>query len=804
MTRREEQDRSLRDLIDIIHFTESVSAKIHGLVDESEIYGAVMEEFARSRRYSASIVLLAQNGSQLRVAYTSISDRKRRAGERISGRRLKAFQFDLTRSSAYRKVIEEEKTLQVDVRDIISELFPQPLATLIARATGYDKKSSILTPLKLHHKVIGVFAMSSTELSQYLMPSVKTLGEHISTALELAAERAWHHKAEENLLRLSSAVRMSTDGIVVTGLDGRITDVNQAIMSMYGTDDRNDLIGKNSFDFIVSEDRERAREGMKEAFEKGYVKNREYQIMSKTRTTVPIELNACLIKDAGGRPTGFVSICRDISERKHAEKELRENEERFKRLFESSPNPVALVDLDLNVLDCNQAALETFGYSAKGELLGRNARELLEPQERERLSESVRSTLELGTVRGVDFNILTEDGRRLAVEISGSVMRDSSGRPASFIAVFRDVSERKRSEKALRESEQRYRNLVENMPAVIYSLDIAGRIVSVNKAAKTLFGFEPDELIGKNITEFVPDAALSEVAARHREVLAGHKVATETTMIDRHGRSHDVDFSAVPVTQDGEVVGSQGVVRDITHRKRAEDELRRSREQLRDLSAHLQSVREEERVEVARRIHDELGQTCTALKMDLAWLKSKLPKSQKPLRKKADSMLSLTDSAIKAVKVISTELRPTLLDDLGLVAAIEWAAGQFRERTGIECTISAQPEEMTVEKGLSVTLFRVFQEALTNVARHADATEVKTTLRERDGLLELKVKDNGKGITPEQVTDPKAYGLVGMRERLLSWGGELTIQGGKTKGTTLTASVPLSTQGENHDQNTHR
>jgi signal transduction histidine kinase len=237
----------------------------------------------------------------------------------------------------------------------------------------------------------------------------------------------------------------------------------------------------------------------------------------------------------------------------------------------------------------------------------------------------------------------------------------------------------------------------------------------------------------------------------------------------------------------------QSMWRDITERKKAEEQLRRSEEQLRNLADHLQSVREEERTTIAREVHDDLGQTLTALKMDISWLGKKLPKDQETLLEKTKAMRKLTDMTIKTVKRISTELRPGLLDDLGLVAAIEWQAEEFQNRTGIRCELAVDPEEIILDRDRSTAIFRIFQETLTNVARHAKATRVTASLKEKDDKLELRVRDNGSGITKEQISDSKSFGLMGIRERVHPWGGEMKISGRPGKGTTVVVSIPIET-----------
>jgi PAS domain S-box-containing protein len=259
----------------------------------------------------------------------------------------------------------------------------------------------------------------------------------------------------------------------------------------------------------------------------------------------------------------------------------------------------------------------------------------------------------------------------------------------------------------------------------------------------------------------------------------------------------------------GEIVAVIEMVRDITERKLAEEVLRRYRNeleilvgertaeltmmnyQLRNLSAYLQKAREEERTRISHEVHDELGQALTALKIDLSFLKKGLPRDQQAAVEKVVSMSDLVDATIQSVKRISTDLRPGMLDHLGITAAVEWQAEEFAKRTGIPCTIASEPEEISLDRDRTTTVFRIFQETLTNVARHAKATQVAVLMRAGADGLTLEVRDNGKGITESQVSDPGSLGLLGIRERVNDWGGSLTISGSRDTGTTVAVRIPL-------------
>jgi len=238
------------------------------------------------------------------------------------------------------------------------------------------------------------------------------------------------------------------------------------------------------------------------------------------------------------------------------------------------------------------------------------------------------------------------------------------------------------------------------------------------------------------------------------------------------------------------LITQMSLEREVADRLSKEDEFRRSTEQLRELSARLQSVREEERTRIARMIHDELGQTLTGLKMDVAWLQRHLDQNETALLPKTQAMSDLIDIMVQAVRHIATELRPGILD-LSLVATIEWELQEFQTRSGIQGKLITAPEETILDADGAVTVFRIFQEILTNVTRHAQATQVEVSITETDTLLTLCVQDNGRGITQNEIHSPKSIGLLGMQERAKLRAGEVRFQGNPDQGTTVTIQIPL-------------
>jgi PAS domain S-box-containing protein len=351
-------------------------------------------------------------------------------------------------------------------------------------------------------------------------------------------------------------------------------------------------------------------------------------------------------------------------------------------------------------------------------------------------------------------------------------------------AIFRFATE-----EALKLSEEHYRSLIESSSDCIYQLTLDGDYLSMNSKMSVFLG-NPDSSV------FTGRQFVEQVAGNNEAVLMaiGMAAGGDITSVRyksavRPGKAIWWDAVLSPVKDsEGNIISILGISRDITDRMEAEDELKLSHMQLRNLSAHLQSITEEERTKIAREVHDELGQVLTALKIDTSWLARRLPPDHPELVDKAEVMLKLIDNVIQSVKRICTELRPTLLDHLGISAAIEWQAEEFRKRTGLKCELNLY--STSANKQVSTVLFRVFQEAFTNITRHAEATKVRVLLRKDEGNIILKITDDGKGVTREQLRKPQSFGLLGMRERVHSIGGTFNIRGLRGGGTSVKVTVP--------------
>lgn len=349
----------------------------------------------------------------------------------------------------------------------------------------------------------------------------------------------------------------------------------------------------------------------------------------------------------------------------------------------------------------------------------------------------------------------------------------------------KEIAERRRAEAELRA-------WFDNVPIGLYRTTRSGRIVDANPSLVRFLGFpDKDTLLATNAFGLYANA---EDRKRWMALVEGEAclMGFEAQARRRDGKVIWVRNSARAVRDsEGRVLCYEGGLEDITALKQSEGELLASREQLRVLAGHLESVREEERTRMAREVHDELGQCLTGLKFDLTWLATRLPTQESHLREKTRTMSRLVEDTIKSVQRIATELRPGILDDLGLTAAIEWQTQEFQARTGIHCEFVADTVHAMEDQEQRTALFRILQETLTNVARHAHATSVVISLSKDDDCFELCVKDDGRGITDEEIADRGSLGLLGIQERARLLGGEVGIAGRPGAGTTISVRIPV-------------
>lgn len=468
---------------------------------------------------------------------------------------------------------------------------------------------------------------------------------------------------------------------------------------------------------------------------------------------------------------------------------LGENRARLQGIIESAMDAIITVDQAQRIVLFNRAAERTFRCAAK-DALGQPLERFIPPRYRGGHRERVERFATTGVSArsmGADLDIvgLRADGQEFPADVSISQVQREDG--TLYTAIVRDITERRRAEEQVRKLSR----VVEQTASVVIITDPQGRIEYVNPRFQESSGYAAAEVLGRK-PSVLKSGATAE--AQYRElwqtISAGGVWHGEFHNRRKDGSLYWESAIISPIRgPQGQITHFVAIKDDITDRKAAEEALGQSHQQLQQMAATLHSLREEQMSELARELHDELGQRLTGLKMDLSWLEGRVEEG--PQRDKIASMKALVDGTVKSVRRIATGLRPLILDDLGVVAAVEWLVEDFSRYHDIQAVLDLGVEDLSLDDRRASAIFRIVQESLTNVARHAGAKRVDVAMhREGDRLL-LRIEDDGKGLPADTAGKAKGFGLVGMRERVSMCGGRLTIANRPGGGTAIEVSIPI-------------
>lgn len=496
-----------------------------------------------------------------------------------------------------------------------------------------------------------------------------------------------------------------------------------------------------------------------------------------------------------------IATTHDISKRKRAEEALRESEERYRIAAEQTGKLVYDYDVPTGVIRWHGAITRVTGWSA-AEFPATTIEaweELIHPEDRAEALRELEASMKEQRSYEVEYRFRRKDGSYAFLEDQGVYLCDRHLHPVRMLGSMGDITARKQAEEALRRSEEKFRAIVDDQTEMIVRWKPDGTRTFVNAAYCRAFGGKPEDFVGSSFYPLIVEEDREKVRRKLDAMTPQNPVVFDIhRSILPSGQIRWQEWSDRGVfDEQGTLLELQSVGRDVTDRKRAEDRQRRSREQLRALTSRLQTLREEERARISREIHDQLGQFLTALKLDLHSIKRAVGGPTRAARadsleRKVDSAIDLANQTITSVQKIAAELRPVVLDRLGLAAAIEGEAQAFQARTGIpcECVLPMNPVEVLPDHATAA--FRILQESLTNVARHAKASHVEVRLEAEGGELLLEVVDDGTGIRESDLANPRSLGLLGMQERAAILGGTVTFAGNPGKGTTVTIRLPLT------------
>ena len=517
----------------------------------------------------------------------------------------------------------------------------------------------------------------------------------------------------------------------------------------------------------------------------------EFRVVRRDGETRWVRVRSRTTFEARGKapvPVRTNGIIQDVTERRRTAQKILESEQLYRSILDKSLQGMAIIQDGRFVL-CNETLCRMSGYSRMEcyRMAPDEVAATIHPADRQGALDGMRRILEADQPSPAQVvRMLTRDGRTRWVEVLAT-RTSHEGRPALQVS-YLDVTAQKRAEEA-------YRTLVDTAQdglAIIRD----GRALFANQALTRITGYTVEEMLARSEEE---NRALVHPDDLHkfppRQGSPG-PVATFQSFRIRHrdGTWRDVEAQIHPVEYEGEPA-VQVAYRDVSEVKAAQDALDQVHRKMRNLASHLLRAREEERRNVAQEIHDELGQILAALKMDLHWLKKRVRGASDAVVAKVDSMINLGEQTIAVVQRISSDLRPKMLDDLGLEPALEWLASEFQHRQQVTCTVHVDVPQGTIGGNAATILYRVVQEALSNVGRHSLARHARVSLQRTDGCIELRVEDDGIGITPAQGAAADSFGIIGMHERVEGLGGTVVVAGQPGEGTTVTARIPLPAEG---------
>jgi len=612
-----------------------------------------------------------------------------------------------------------------------------------------------------------------------------SLSSSRNRALALAERMTKDLRETEERFRLIS--ESASDLITVIDPLGHRVYVNPAFGKLFGVDYKS-LIGSDAFHGVHPEDRERVRKSFADTLNDGQNRRVEFRFLLPNGEVRDIESYRSAVLDSQGRVELVVAVARDVTERRRTEEALRAREVQLQEAQVLANLGSWEWDLRTNSRTWSEQLSRIFGI--KAEQLPSTFDgfyPLVHRDDRERTAKLAHEALRSGKSYENQFRIVRPDGVIRTVHNQARVDLDESGRPVRVIGVCQDVTDRKLAE----ESQERFRMMVENVrDYAIYMLDTNGYITSWNLGAERIEGYLADEIIGKHYScFFLPDhAARGDPGMQLQFASIQGRYESEGWRVRRNGSQFWAHVILTPLLDEsGKLRGFSEITHDITERKRAEEDLHSYADRLKTTSRRLVEVQESERRLLAMELHDRVGQNLTALGINLSIVASGLPGGAKPeLGARLEDCSALVEGTVDAMRDVMAELRPHALDDYGLPAALRSLATGFSRRTGIQVAFEGEGKGADLPKPVDLAMFRIAQEALNNVAKHANAKRVEIAIRRRNGSAVLSVRDNGVGFDPKRVDGPRAdagWGLLIMRERAEAVGAQFSLKAGPDGGT---------------------
>lgn len=629
--------------------------------------------------------------------------------------------------------------------------------------------------------------------------------ELVEANRRLQAEIAERARAEQALReseeRYRAIVEGQTELICRFASDGRILFLNDACCRRFGLS-REQVAGKSFLPLILEEDRASVEAQLASLSPAKPVITIEERIRTPDGAIRWYQwTNRGFFTDDGALRE-VLAVGRDITERKRAEDALRESEMNYRTVIDTTGMGYNVVDAAGRVLDANEEYVRLSGHDSLAAILGRPVTDWTAPHDRERNAREVALCAAEGAVRHLEIDYIDRNGRITPVEINATRTQTAEG--PRIIAICRDITDRRQAEAALWEKEEQLRLLSENLAdGMVYQINSGPdgqrrQFTYVSPAVQRLHGLKVEDVLRDSslIYRQVIEEDRAMVAEREARAFA----ARTTLDVDARVRlaSGEIRWrrfiSSPRALPDGTLVWD-GIELDITEQKKAQEALLRQEKELRLLGVRANRRLEEERARVSRELHDELGQMLTALNLNLNWLGRRIGDVQADVTERIDESVQYVGRLMASVRSLSQSLRPAALSHGGLIEAVRRQAAEFEQFSGIPCDVSFEPADLEVSEPVATAAFRIVQEALTNVARHARATECSIEIQNATELLLMTITDNGVGLPAERSADTASLGIAGMRERAAMLGGRVSVQNRPCGGVCVSVQLPMTPQG---------
>ena len=670
-------------------------------------------------------------------------------------------------NEAYQKIFLEEQVTPFDFEIFLSKLHPEDEVKFreIFMDALMKSESSIEASFRFKNLHPDYLVL---EVKAYLLYNENGRVYRVLGAIRDITEETKYQQRIELAKSLSDNIINSLPGIFyLFNQEGKYYRWNKNLETISGYT-AEEILTNTPLLFFRPEDQAYVAMKIGGVFENGS-SEMEVGMVTKSGEIIPYFFNGVQIYYEG--ETCLVGTGIDISQRVKSQTQLKESEEKFRSLVEQAADGIYTTDKMGVLLNVNSRMAGITGY-AVDELLKMNILDIL-------IINNPSAYFNFYDEDLIEFEARKKDGSIINIEINAKKLSDDQ-----YQGVLRDVTERRKVEEELKNSAIKYRLLFNENPMPMFMLDLPGEnFIDVNNSAIKFYGYTKNEFLKMGMADLKPKLMVEKAIDMNRNSFWLH-TKKDGHLASLNIISHHIIYEGKPV----KLILAQ----DISETKLAEDKLKNSHEQLRQLAMHMEKLREAERTHMAREIHDELGQQLTGLKMDISWLNKKIKTDDEAIKIKLKDTISLIDKTVITVRKIATDLRPSILDDLGLIAAMEWQSEEFQKRSEITTNFHSNVSQITISPELATGLFRIYQESLTNILRHAEAEEVNSYLKLNNDSIELVIKDNGKGFIMENIESKKTLGLLGMKERITLLGGSYEINSIPGNGTNIIISLPMT------------